>query len=176
MRRIFCLLLVLSTGQAGAQTTIDLGRQARNVDFSKSMSTRPVKVGSILPSTCVTGELFFHTASSSAQVIYACTATNIWTRQQGDTWPSATGFLSQAVNGARYGRSLVAGAAVIVANGDGEGVIPRLTRILRPKPRQRPGRRRTSSSRPSARGNHLRCGIRFHRRQACATLCWAQMG
>ena len=26
MRRIFCLLLVLSTGQAGAQTTIDLGQ------------------------------------------------------------------------------------------------------------------------------------------------------
>ena len=124
MRRIFCLLLVLSTGQAGAQTTIDLGRQARNVDFSKSMSTRPVKVGSILPSTCVTGELFFHTASSSAQVIYACTATNIWTRQQGDTWPSTTGFLSQAVDGTRYGRSLVAGAAVIVANGDGEAGNP----------------------------------------------------
>jgi len=73
----------LFTALAWSQTQIDLAKQTRNVDFTEAISTRPVKTGTVLPMVCLTGELFFRTASTAGANLYACTAPNTWTLETG---------------------------------------------------------------------------------------------
>ncbi len=58
-------------------------------DISGKTSTAPIKKGTSLPATCSVGQLYNKTDATSSAVLYACTATNIWT-QQGATSPSCT--------------------------------------------------------------------------------------
>ena len=66
-----------------SQTQIDLQAQGRNVDFTGSASTRPMKSGTALPATCNVGELFFLTSTTAGANIYGCAATNAWSLQSG---------------------------------------------------------------------------------------------
>ena len=66
-----------------AQTTVNLGRQGVNADFSNFSYTFPFKIGTTLPSTCTVGMSFYKTNATAGQNIYGCTATNTWTVQSG---------------------------------------------------------------------------------------------
>lgn len=73
-------------GQANAQTpptTVNLQTQGRNPDFSSFSFTRPITVGTTLPSTCQVGQLFFNSAATAGTNLYACTSTNVWTLEAG---------------------------------------------------------------------------------------------
>ncbi|MEP6717432.1 MAG: hypothetical protein ABJC09_17820, partial [Terriglobia bacterium] len=80
----FCLT-GFAISRAQAQTQVDLRLQSRIVDFSAASSTKPMRVGSALPTTCSAGEAFFLITAAAGQSIYFCTATNIWTLQGGGT-------------------------------------------------------------------------------------------
>jgi hypothetical protein len=72
-----CGVLLVALGDSHAQTLINLGTQSRNVDFSSAQTTRPVKAGSTLPSTCSTGEFFFNTSAVGGQNLFSCLS-NAW--------------------------------------------------------------------------------------------------
>lgn len=76
------ILLGLHTSTM-AQTTVDLSRQGKNVDFSSAISTKPSKTGAILPPICSVAETFFNTNAPPGQNLYGCTALNTWTLLQG---------------------------------------------------------------------------------------------
>lgn len=75
------VMVMLAWWSAAAQTQIDLRTQAKSVDFSGANSTKTLKMGAALPSTCAVGEVFFNTAAPSGANIYACTAANTWSVQ-----------------------------------------------------------------------------------------------
>lgn len=77
------ILLALTTLTAQAQTQIDLRTQAKSVDFSGASSTKPLKTGTALPSSCGTGEVFFNTLAPTGANIFACIAPNTWTAEGG---------------------------------------------------------------------------------------------
>jgi hypothetical protein len=78
------LLLLVSWGLTlAAQTQIDLRTQAKNIDFSAANSTRPIKTGTVLPATCVAGNMFFKTDAQAGENLYGCTAANTWSIQGG---------------------------------------------------------------------------------------------
>lgn len=82
------------------QTTVDLGNQARNVDFGSAARTRPTKTGTALPAVCGVGELFFLTSALSGQNMYGCTAANTWARMTGSSGsglPDLTGQSSKVL-------------------------------------------------------------------------------
>jgi len=54
---------------------------ASDVDLSGKTTTKPVKTGTSLPSTCAAGELFYDTDATAGQNLYGCTATDTWTLQ-----------------------------------------------------------------------------------------------
>ncbi len=60
------------------QTLINLGAQGRNIDFANAVETRPTKVGTSLPSTCSTGDLFFNTSGTAGQNLFGCASPNVW--------------------------------------------------------------------------------------------------
>jgi hypothetical protein len=70
---------------AQSSTKVNLAEQGTNPDFSAMPHTRPMTVGAVLPSTCQAGELFFNSAASAGQNLYACTASNVWTVQGSST-------------------------------------------------------------------------------------------
>src|SRR5689334_18078207 len=70
-----CLGLVSA---AFGQTTIDMRTQTRNVDFSGAGSTRPIKTGTSLPSSCGVGELFFKSDAALGKNIYVCAPVDQW--------------------------------------------------------------------------------------------------
>jgi hypothetical protein len=113
------LLLLVAVVCTHAQTTIDLVTQTRNVDFAGATTTRPFKVGSSLPAICRQGEMFFRVGAAT-EVLYACTATNVWTLQNG-SGPTAvlgTGLVAQTSAGPAV-RSLIAGNGLVITNSDG---------------------------------------------------------
>ena len=63
---------------ASPQTQINLGKQTSDVDFSHAVFTRPIKVGTSLPSNCTTGDLFFNSASSAGTNLFGCTPGSVW--------------------------------------------------------------------------------------------------
>jgi hypothetical protein len=64
-------------------TTINLGTQGRNPDFSGEPFTRPMTVGTALPPTCQIGQMFFNSAAAAGANLYGCTAVNVWTLEGG---------------------------------------------------------------------------------------------
>src|ERR1035437_954980 len=65
--------------QAWGQTQIDLQAQSKNVDFTSSPTTRPLKSGVTLPGTCTVGEMFFLTNAVAGANLYGCASANSWT-------------------------------------------------------------------------------------------------
>lgn len=60
-------------------TSINLSTQSHNADFSTFPFTRPVSVGTSLPSTCQVGQLFFVSTAVPGANLLGCTAANTWT-------------------------------------------------------------------------------------------------
>jgi hypothetical protein len=73
------LFSILSAALALAQTRVDLSVQS-NADFSRANSTKPAKVGTILPVTCTTGDVFFKSDATAGQNLYLCASLNTWTQ------------------------------------------------------------------------------------------------
>jgi hypothetical protein len=73
-----CLVWLVPVVSGQTSTTVNLGTQARNPDFSAMPVTKPVTVGTSLPSTCVVGQLFFNSSASAGNNLSSCTATNTW--------------------------------------------------------------------------------------------------
>jgi hypothetical protein len=84
--------LLIVTASLEAQTLIDLSTQTKNVDFSGAVSTKPVALVSVLPSTCSVGQIVFLKTAPAGQNLYFCTAANTWSTQGGVGGPSGGNF------------------------------------------------------------------------------------
>lgn len=82
-RLLWVILAVAAAIAANAQTQVDLRTQSRNVDFSTASSTKPIRTGTTLPSTCSSGEMFFKTDTIPGQNLQMCTGSNTWTTIMG---------------------------------------------------------------------------------------------
>ncbi len=95
----FALCLIAGSGIVMGQTLIDLRTQSRSVDFSGAGSTKPMRTGPALPSSCGTGELFFLVGATGGRNTFGCTTPNIWTLQSGGSaLPDSTGHNSQVLS------------------------------------------------------------------------------
>lgn len=83
--KIYRTVLLVFSGAAllPAQTEVDLRFQSKNVDFSAAASTKPLKMGTAIPATCSTGEMFFLSSAPAGSNVYGCTAFNVWTLESG---------------------------------------------------------------------------------------------
>ena len=79
-KHILACLVIGSLGAFG-QTRVDLGAQSRDVDFSAMPFVRPFRTSTTLPTTCVTGEMFFDTAAPAGLNTYGCVSANTWALQ-----------------------------------------------------------------------------------------------
>jgi len=73
------LLLSLPAAMGIAQTRLELSTQS-NADFSRANATKPAKVGTTLPTTCSTGEVFFKSDAAAGQNLFLCATANTWTQ------------------------------------------------------------------------------------------------
>jgi len=90
MKRI--VLFFICAAMALAQTTINGGRVIiGSLDASGAATTKPVKSGTSLPGTCAVGEFYNKTDDVAGVTLYACTATNTWTRAAYSQGASAPG-------------------------------------------------------------------------------------
>jgi hypothetical protein len=83
-------MCLLAVGVAYSQTMVDLRTQSKSVDFSSANATKPFKSGTVFPSTCSVGEIFYKTDAPAGANVYACTATNAWTLE-GQSLPAVSG-------------------------------------------------------------------------------------
>ena len=70
-----------AAGQGQTGTQIDLHSQTRRVDFTNADSTRPLKLGTMLPATCSSGDLFFKADAPSGNNLFGCTTGNVWSAE-----------------------------------------------------------------------------------------------
>jgi hypothetical protein len=113
----FALLLVVAVaGQAFGQTMVDLRTQSKSVDFSNLPSTRPVTVGTALPSSCQTGQIFFYSAATAGANLFGCTATNVWTQLSGGAGGGSGSGATMASQLGDFRVSFVGGSLTIGAN------------------------------------------------------------
>lgn len=76
------------------QTNTFTGRQ----DATGAASTAPIKSGTSLPGTCVSGkDIFYKTDATSGQNLYFCNGTNTWTQQlnSGGGAPTTASYITQ---------------------------------------------------------------------------------
>ena len=113
-------LLFLSAAIGWTQTTIDLKTQVKNIDFSGFPWTKPAQVGTILPPTCSTGQLFFKSDATSGSNLYGC-AQNAWALQGGAVASifGRTGNV-QPLSG-DYNFGMISGVASLSQGGTGAG-------------------------------------------------------
>ena len=107
-------LVAVTIAQALAQTRVDLHSQTKNVDFSNAATTKPSKIGTVLPAACAVGETFFKTDALPGQNLYACTAANVWTAQGSGTQTMSSIFGrtgAVTATGGDYSASQVTNAA-----------------------------------------------------------------
>jgi hypothetical protein len=95
-RLLWVILAVAAAIAANAQTQVDLRTQSRNVDFSTASSTKPIRTGTTLPSTCSSGEMFFKTDTIPGQNLQMCTGSNTWTTIMGTGGGSASAATATA--------------------------------------------------------------------------------
>ncbi|MBV8903260.1 MAG: hypothetical protein JOZ22_06445 [Acidobacteriia bacterium] len=97
-------VLLLIAGYSFGQTNVNILNQVKNPDFSAYPFTRPITVGTALPSTCQVGQLFFNSAAAAGANLYACTATNVWSLEAGGS--SGTGGNGGTGSGASFASQL----------------------------------------------------------------------
>ncbi len=71
------------------QTSINLGTQGKNADFSNLPFTRPASVGTTLPAACQVGQMFFNAAVQAGANVYICAQANVWASIGSYTLPFA---------------------------------------------------------------------------------------
>jgi hypothetical protein len=113
-------MIAASLGSAFAQTKVDLRTQSRSVDFSTAPSTKPIAMGTALPSTCSAGQLFYLSNAAPGSNLYSCTATNTWTQSGSVTNTSGTlttdlPLLGAGGNDAKLGTKTGNGNQVVVS-------------------------------------------------------------
>jgi len=79
----FAALAAAGVAAVFGQTQVDLKMQAKTIDFTLAAETRPVKTGSLLPASCVTGDMYFLTTAPAGANLYACVSVNTWALQSG---------------------------------------------------------------------------------------------
>lgn len=90
MRR-FLILLILALPLAAQNPVIRQGNSPTGtVDFSKAATTKPLRIGATLPSTCTAGELFFLTGTG----VFQCVNGAFVSTGSGGTWGSIAGNLT----------------------------------------------------------------------------------
>ena len=62
-----------------AQTHLDLRTQIKSADLSSVGATKPAQTGTVLPSACGVGEVFFLTSASAGTNLMVCASANQWT-------------------------------------------------------------------------------------------------
>jgi hypothetical protein len=77
------LLFGCCTAMLYGQTQVDLRTQSKSIDFSGANATKPVKSGTVFPSTCNVAEMFYKSDAAPGANLYACTALNTWTVEAG---------------------------------------------------------------------------------------------
>lgn len=76
MYKLNIIFMVAVAGAALSQTKVDLQRQARQIDFTTSQFTKPVRLVATLPATCQLGEMAIVTAVGGG--LYFCGDSDIW--------------------------------------------------------------------------------------------------
>jgi len=94
MRRYTVHLLILCCAGGLAQTQLNLARESKNSNFSQFPETRTLKTGTVLPSTCNQGDVFFNTAAPQGQNVYGCATLNTWSLEGG----AGAGLTSQLLD------------------------------------------------------------------------------
>ena len=118
IRNITAVLCAILWGTTLAgQTLVDLRTQSKSVDFGSAQSTRPLKTGSVLPATCVLGEMFFLTTSTPGGNLYGCSSTNTWSQQAGG--PGGGGDGAGTVTVLNTGTPVGARGALDLSTGQG---------------------------------------------------------
>jgi len=97
-RTLTILMPWMFIAMAQAQTLIDLRTQGKSVDFSAAALTKPLQMGSSLPSSCALGQLFFLVGAPLGGNVYACNPTNVWS-VQGLVVPTGTANQIASSNG-----------------------------------------------------------------------------
>jgi len=78
MKTILCVLLMCGVS-ALSQTQLNLGTQAKNVNFGSISITKPVTIVTTISGvTCTVGQIAFVSTASPGQNLYGCTSTNVW--------------------------------------------------------------------------------------------------
>lgn len=107
------LFAALLAAAADGQTLLSLDSQSKNVDFTKAAYTRPVKTGTLLPSTCSVGDLFFQTSAPAGSNLYGCASANTWTVQSGVGGGSLAVDNNGTLVGSRNVMNLIGGVGVV---------------------------------------------------------------
>lgn len=118
----FLMSFSLAFGQS--TTVINLATQSRNADFSSFSFTRPIAVGSALPATCQTGQLFYNSAAAAGSNVYACTSGNAWTAIGGFTLtPAGSNTLGGVMVPSNSGLTLAGNGSLSANIGAGTGTV-----------------------------------------------------
>jgi hypothetical protein len=76
---------------------VDLKTQSKSVDFSLANATKPFKSGTVFPSICSVGEIFYKSDAPAGANVYGCTATNSWTLE-GQALPAVSGNAGKSLS------------------------------------------------------------------------------
>ncbi|HEY6393515.1 MAG TPA: hypothetical protein VIX89_19690 [Bryobacteraceae bacterium] len=90
-------MCLFAFGLAHGQTMVDLRTQSKSVDFSSANATKPIKSGTVFPSICSVGEIFYKSDAPAGANVYGCTATNAWTLE-GQGLPSLSGNAGKSLS------------------------------------------------------------------------------
>ncbi|MBV8553076.1 MAG: hypothetical protein JOY54_17405 [Acidobacteriaceae bacterium] len=104
------LAIALAAIHGLCQTSVNLGTQGKNADFSHLPFTRPISVGTTLPAACQIGQMFFSTAVAAGANVYVCVQANTWASIGSYTLPAA------GVN-TLGGVTIAANSGLAIANG-----------------------------------------------------------
>jgi len=77
--RAWIVVCAAASHTLSAQTHLDLRTQIKSADLSSVGATKPAQTGSVLPSACGVGEVFFLTSASAGTNLMVCASPNQWT-------------------------------------------------------------------------------------------------
>jgi len=90
-------MCLFASGIVYCQTMVDLRTQSKSVDFSSANATKPFKSGTVFPSICSVGEIFYKSDAPAGANVYGCTATNAWTLE-GQGLPALSGNAGKSLS------------------------------------------------------------------------------
>ena len=77
--RAWVVVCAAASHTLSAQTRLDLRSQIKSADLSSVGATKPAQTGTVLPSACGVGEVFFLTSASAGTNLMVCASPNQWT-------------------------------------------------------------------------------------------------